>query len=881
MGDLIDPAALNAEIATKADQTDLDATQAHLENLQENVQALQESAVVATTSEVFGTSPEVSLAIRMGNFPWTPAEFTGWVFAWMPQKPMVLGSIAPLISVGSGTASMELKFYRRRLENSESTLGFGSIATDELLYQRTVAPAEFADAVGVFKHVELSLVEAGTIYPGYIYAVDLTARTSGGSLGQVASGALGVSAGLAQWERGWYKNLAGGSVPVSSISRLVFRLNELTAKTLDIIQGEVAALSESFLSRRDGLAVDTGYAGRHPLSSNFRGVQIGVQFEQEVIATRAILPFRVAANAAFIYARVYRRSATYSGSAAFGGDADDAVVFDEVLSLAEAGLTADVDGAITIDLSALPVLRPEYRYGFEFAAKTSALDSAVLAMGFVGRSTTDPQWSKGYYTTATGNPSWSPFSPTSGLSFRLEKLAYEPASSPSAAIAPVAVSPDLNIRVISGFSVNIPAMRVLRPSGPISVAQTVATFDQPASVVRTGTHNLAQLPSAGIVPVLPTGDQYLSSVTLTRVSDGVPLVAGTDYVAYFDQGAFGLPGAGAAVPVSYSAVASAQRYDIVSLDPATKNVVVTKGTDRYTRDPEYYRAGVPAGNIPLYTAYVTRYGVDLIPVMHHRKFVRSDRKADVAAWRAYCRSCLPATMKKLLTGSPLKVLGYGDSITAIGGGQVEPDGATRDLVSWLSGMAADTKALFPVYDGPAGVGAHLQIGWNWVLKKALEKRYASAITYLNFGWGGTTSADTGDNGLSPTRLNRVLAEGPALLTLAFGMNELGSSTTYANVVNIIGQARAVGMEVLVITPPRCNEVGRPTVLAAWKKTHDDLVQAALDTGSAYLSTYELSGEGFQGATGRSPKNMCTQNLYNHPWPMELSEIGQLMTSIFE
>ncbi len=590
---------------------------------------------------------------------------------------------------------------------------------------------------------------------------------------------------------------------------------------------------------------------------------------------------------AFINPRVYARSGDYAGSAAFGDDANDIVIFDDLVTIAAAGLVADTDGYITIDLTSLPVLRPDTIYGFEVTTKTAALGPAVSAMGSAAAaSVDDPQWQKGYYTQGGPPQTWNAWSAAGRLAFRLEKLGYDTGVAPGSAIAPAVISPDRALKKSATFSMAIPATRISRPSGDVQIPAATVTFDEPASVNRSGTLNLAQLPSAGIVPVLPTKDQFLSSITLTRTSDSVVLAQGTDYVAYLDQGAVGLPSAGSAVPVSYVATARAQRYDIVSVNPKTKAVVVTKGTDRFTRDPEYYRPVLPAGNIELYVAYVTWHGVDLIPVMHHRNYVRDDRKAEVAIRQSYNRSCLPNTLKALRTGSALKIIPYGDSITAIGGGAFTANGSTRDLASWLSDMPADTKALFPTYDGPAGVGAHIRIGWAWVLKAALERRYGSALSVLNYGWGGTTSGNNNPDashygGLWPDRIAPVLAEGPGLMLLAFGMNELGDANTYANIVSIIGQAKAVGQEVIVITPPRCNEIGRGTVYDAWRKTHDDLVLAALDTGSAYVSTFELDGKGFEGAVARSPQSMCTMNLYNHPWPYELADIGNLIASIFD
>lgn len=860
IGDVIDPVTIKTEI--------------------DRVQVKANAAVASTSSPALQANAATIAASRVDSISaWAPADFSGWIFAWSPSEVMIADSIEPLLNIGATASYLELRVWQRSVANASSTTAMGSLAGDAEIYSRTIPVAEVSQAVGTFSHVRIDLSALGAVVPGFIYGVELVARTSGGAFAPIAGAASSYSGTHPQWERGWVRTIAGNTGSVSAASRLTFRLNKSSARGVDVLQGNVAALAGNFSARNDVAAADTGLAGRYALSNNFRGVQVGVEITEPTIGTSLVLPFHVAADCAFVYLRVYQRRTDAATSAAFGNDAADIVVLDKLVPIADAGLAANVAGTATIDLSALAVMQPGYLYGFELTGKTATMGAAIIAMANTSQPSGSPQWLRGWYTTATP-PSWSAFNATTGLSVRLNKASFQLNNVPETPIAPAVISTDYQIRSMVGFTAKMPPVEMRRPSGRVRTPETTLTFDPPASTVRTGSLSLGLLPTSGISPVLPTFDQYISNVTLVRISDGVTLTEGIDYVVYPDQGGVGLPSAGSPVGVNYTITGHSQRYDMVSLNPVTRSVVVTKGTDR-VRDPDYYAAVAPAGNIPLYRAFVTRYGVDLIPVMHHRRMVRDDLKSDFAAWIAYNRSCLAKTLKALRAGSAWKLIGYGDSITAIGGGGIEPDGALRDLASWISGMPADTKATIPVYDGPAGTGAHIRVGWNWILKAALETRYSSAITYLNFGWSGTTSANTGNNGLNPTRLNRVLSEGPALMVLAFGMNELGSASTYSNVVSIIQQAKAAGMEVIVLTPPRCNEIGRGSVYDAWRKTHDDLVMAAIDTGSAYISTFEVAGNGFEGATGRSPKSMCMQNLYNHPWPLELAEIGAALVKIFD
>ncbi len=859
-GDAIDPVTIKTEI--------------------DRVQVKANAAVASTSSPALKANAATVAASRVDSITaWAPADFAGWIFAWSPSEVMIADSIEPLLNIGATASYLELRVWQRSVANASSTTAMGSLAGDAEIYSRTIPVSEVSQAVGTFSHVRIDLSALGAVVPGFIYGVELVARTSGGAFAPIAGAASSYSGTHPQWERGWVRTIAGNTGTVSSASRLTFRLNKSSARGVDVLQGNVAALAGNFSARNDVAAADTGLAGRYALSNNFRGVQVGIEITEPTIGASLVLPFHVAADCAFVYLRVYQRRTDAATTAAFGSDAADIVVLDKLVPIADAGLAANVAGTATISLSDLAVMQPGYLYGFELTGKTATMGAAIIAMANTSQPSGSPQWVRGWYTTAAP-PSWSAFNATTGLSIRLNKASFQPNDVPETPIAPAVISTDYQIRSYLGFTAKIPPAEMRRPSGRVRTPETTLNFDAPASTVRTGTLSLALLPTSGISPVLPTLDQYISDVTLIRISDGVTLMQGTDYVVYPDQGAVGLPAAGTPFDVNYAITGHSQRYDMVSLNPTTRAVVVTKGTDR-VRDPDYYAAVAPAGNIPLYRAFVTRYGVDLIPVMHHRRMLRDDLKSDFAARMAYNRSCLAKSLKALRAGIAWKLIGYGDSITAIGGGGVEPDGALRDLASWISGMPADTRATIPVFDGPAGIGAHVRIGWNWILKAALEARYSSAITYLNFGWSGTTSANTGNNGLNPTRLDRVLSEGPALMVLAFGMNELGSTSTYANVVSIIQQAKAAGMEVIVLTPPRCNEIGRASVYDSWRKTHDDLIMAAIDTGSAYISTFEIAGSGFEGAIGRSPKSMCMQNLYNHPWPLELSEIGLALVRIFD
>ncbi|WP_277381660.1 SGNH/GDSL hydrolase family protein [Stenotrophomonas maltophilia] len=124
-------------------------------------------------------------------------------------------------------------------------------------------------------------------------------------------------------------------------------------------------------------------------------------------------------------------------------------------------------------------------------------------------------------------------------------------------------------------------------------------------------------------------------------------------------------------------------------------------------------------------------------------------------------------------------------------------------------------------------------------------------TYLNFGRGGTTSANSLDNGLWPARLQPVLDSGADVLLLHFGMNELGQATTSANIKSIASQAKAVGMDVIVMSVSRRNAVDCGA-LAGWNYTDRALWRAAVEAGAAYAAQHWNVMDEQLGGHGRQP-----------------------------
>ncbi len=287
------------------------------------------------------------------------------------------------------------------------------------------------------------------------------------------------------------------------------------------------------------------------------------------------------------------------------------------------------------------------------------------------------------------------------------------------------------------------------------------------------------------------------------------------------------------ITVSATGVSTNKRVDVLQIDPATRTVSVVQGTERNSIDAteDAYRAKPTGGNFLLGYIVVVNTTVTAIGAGTYEGVFRRGYEAEILRCIHLGRAALIKSTRKLLRGLTLTIAGYGDSITAIQSGAVAftANGSGRDRVEYLSGWASD--ALPVTYDTGDGAGqTHIRIGWNWILKTFLEKKYGGVVNYNNYGISGTTSANTTNNGLWPARIAQIVADVPDTCILAFGMNEIGSIATYANMVSIIQQLQAVGTECIVMACPRPQSGASDN----WRYTNAQLKRAAIDTGSAFV-----------------------------------------------
>ncbi|MDQ3078475.1 MAG: SGNH/GDSL hydrolase family protein [Pseudomonadota bacterium] len=333
------------------------------------------------------------------------------------------------------------------------------------------------------------------------------------------------------------------------------------------------------------------------------------------------------------------------------------------------------------------------------------------------------------------------------------------------------------------------------------------------------------------------------------------------------------------------------RYDLVSIHRDTGKLALTLGRER-DLDPEEFPAALPPQHIPLYSLYTTNDGVEAIPLWGWHAMVRNSRRADYLWWLESSRKSLRRTFRNLRRGGSLRLAGYGDSVTSLGARDPQmieaPNGPFRDTLGYFERYGKDWKSSVGLAGAGAENGRHQRLGWNWHLKAAMESAYAVDVDYLNWGIPGTTTEGTykeidGNfypNGSERKRLDRLLASEPDIVTVAFGMNDIGDQIdTYGNIRKICDVITASGADVIVVGLCQQNPNFDSRDHSLWRLTHDHIAAAAHDSGVAYIPTWEIFGDGNEGATGLSRRSHSAASMTNHPGARELAFIGRYMAGI--
>jgi lysophospholipase L1-like esterase len=437
---------------------------------------------------------------------------------------------------------------------------------------------------------------------------------------------------------------------------------------------------------------------------------------------------------------------------------------------------------------------------------------------------------------------------------------------------------------VNGLNVTIPTFTMRSSAGDVTIPGQVVTLLAPPIdsvvglpiTVRYDTDARAGYNANDYLP-----NKYPSNVVVTRTSDSAVLVEGIDYRVLPLGKILGLINkASFSATVSYSA--PKERYDLIHLNPITGAISVTQGVNRAV-DPEEWMPDVPLGSIPLFSVLVHASPVQMefVPMWMWRNGVRRGHEREDLEVHMHNLRCTSRIRRKLQAGQAIKLIGYGDSITAQGGGAPYnvPNTFRRDVPSHYLRNPQDTRDTWPLFDHGDEIGqGHVHLGWNWYLKSALEERYGVMVEYLNYGMSGTTAAnyDGGASGSSrygglyAPRLNAMLSSNPDLVVLCFGMNDMPGSTTYMqDMHDIIVESRAAGADVVVMGIPRICSVGGKTTEAIWKRFNEQAWLAAQKAGAAFISTvYSEDAEGGAGYSGIAGPGMCATNNLNHPGPRQ-------------
>lgn len=420
-----------------------------------------------------------------------------------------------------------------------------------------------------------------------------------------------------------------------------------------------------------------------------------------------------------------------------------------------------------------------------------------------------------------------------------------------------------------GFSGTVTA------DAPASGSESIANYNLQYSSLGAGQYP-SQNPNSFLL-----NRRRLSNVVVTRVSDGAVLQLGVDYGIDNRFGKlYGIPNV-AAQPVNVDFNYTKERYDLLALDPVSLSPFLVKGEERDRDAHDYSPPSAGIRGIPLFYLYVQAGTITAIPVHKYVDGVRRDTRAVFDALIRTNKARMPRTMRKLSRGEPLTIAGYGDSITNCGG---------FDLLWFFENMPTDNRARIPTYTRE-GTPSATRVSWNWVAINAMKAAYGyvdqyeanpdilPVITYVNKGVSSTNSGSANNGGSNPARLADLIASMPDLVVIGFGMNELGSDSTFANMLSIITQLQAAGIEVMVVTTPKKNGITDSTGVAAWQKTNRTLESISQATKVAYTPFHWLLDQG-GGGMPVAPEHLCSSNYFNHPGWTELRYYGEMLAKSF-
>jgi hypothetical protein len=821
---------------------------------------------------------------------WTTAlGDKGWAVALDAGTDVTVGDyldgFALDVTLSTTATRVILNVYSRDASDANAN-GLPGQATDTLLMtiDNTLAQAGLTAAdsphTAVFQFPKYLVIEAGK---AYVFAFE--ARDGSNAL--VVSGCgQHTSSGFSQRRRGYFRN-SGGTWANISNSTLGIAWKAMRAPVAnaaaDSANARKAALimvakTQQKFARIGAPLFSKALGFSDWIAGIVEGVDIvaGTKFDT---ATIAIDPDATAVTAIF---KLWRRGTASTGFPVVAGDV---LVETAIYTISQLGLVSGSYNDAVVSFGT-PV---QVQSGDVFLFEVDLYDSSGVRKPYGVKGVTDASITqanrRGYYRNAVPSPATVNSGLSLSVSLGLRVLAApDPVSidfSPfDAVVACSATTSALTATIDSALST------LDRRGTELAFGMSVSFTAPTSGSVTDEAVTISFIDKAyGSGALGSLANANISSVVVKDAGTLAVLVENTDYVVNYQHGKIvrAASGIDRAVLVSYSW--SRRRYDMIVLNPETLALSVIAGTEANRDAQERLAVRNAADQIPLFGARVISSAVTLVPLWdadnaRPRKYLTGLNK-DLQRSRRHLRPIL----KKLQDGSAVTFAGYGDSIIGCPGSSASatvPNGTLRDITSMFSGpTGSDLVSALPLYDQGDGGGAiHHHASHIRRAIDALANRYSSAITYLNFGIAGTTSASTTNNGQDATRLGALTASAADIVIIGFGMNELGAATTAANVTAIAQACLTAGKCVLIIGVPRPNAIRNTSADANWRYTNRALARVARYLDVAFVDFMSLYDDDCLAALGISPLDVCASNYYNHPSLNEYTLMGAVITRLF-
>lgn len=845
-------------------------------NLVNNVK--QSDSLVHLVRSALGAEEEVIKSVvdaNPNNSPlgdrWSGADFWRWGQVFKIAEAGRIGSIRANLNIAataSGKAPLDTSHVRVLIYRTDPEL-YGELTPNtmyspgrELAYQTTLPINLTAESAWHLFPVHFD------VDPKFEYGVILEGVRPDGT-----PGALGIR------KRGEPDNIVDDRFKAMYSSYGMQKPDHASAYVaIEVVNDEPYINAEKFAALMQGIESvpvtfyqnrwsGGGWSWNIAGGGAFRRWAVGYVPDVNVKATTVTFSLNGASTSNGLRLRVYRRASGDMNERP--GGANDTVVLDREFLPSEIGATPGW-GEYTLDISSIDELKPANAYVFEIGLSDQAIIDGVGGLG-CGTSHNvsdgDPQWKRGWYSYDDDptNMTWGNIAASRMLAIRLDKMIYQPTvldGNINVSAHPVITRPG-EVKQTAPFQVTIGETKLVGLSGITFIPETVLTFDAPTNSKNISEQYVLTYSQESRLYYHPAARFPWTHIRNVKVMDGgSELIHGLDWDAWFDGAKLrGLKDApDKTVTVTYDGYMA--RYDLVVYNPLNGGLSIVKGTDRNYDADEY----MPENNtayIPIFKAMVHGDSVEMIPLYPWEGSVLIGTEGEHHRRNKANKQAINHLLDKLNSGQDITMVGYGDSITA-----------GSHTLSYYTYYPQDTKDRWGE--------SYQRFGWNQRLQDFLQVRYGVNVTFHNRGIGGSSSRPEGPNGGSyPGRLEPVLDLNADLVVIAFGMNEIGSSSTVDNMVNIIKQFQARGTAVIVLGTPQVNSIGGMPLGEKWERTNDQLHQAAMVTGAAYVSISYIAHPSRLGGMGMSQMHMCNSNQFNHPGPYDLKQYGNALCEVFK